>query len=153
MCVCAHASVVCHTTVQILQCIQNALEFGSLCFLPVILTAVICGVGNIPLLSGKWNGVQICIPIPIFPLEKNPKAGDFPTSVRPWWLFLVLKNPALQVCKMVQSYCLLVCYEIVKLHNKINPVLSTSTRKLVNAAESQEWDQSSSGKSLVWVVG
>lgn len=43
---------------------------------------------------------------------------------------------------MVQSYCLLVCYEIVKLHNKINPVLSTSKRKLVNAAESQEWDQS-----------
>lgn len=111
-------------------------------FLPVILTAVICGVGNIPLLSGKWNGVQICIPIPIFPLEKKTRAGDFPTSVRPWWLFLVLKNPALQVCKMVQSYCLLVCYEIVKLHNKINPVLSTSKRRLVNAAESQEWDQS-----------
>jgi len=39
---------------------------------------------------------------------------------------------------MVQNYCLLVSYEIVKLHKKIRPVLFTSRRRLVNVAESQE---------------
>lgn len=42
---------------------------------------------------------------------------------------------------MVQSYCLLVSYEIVKLHKKVHPVLFTCKRRLVSTAESQEWDQ------------
>lgn len=98
VCVCVQVSAVCHSTPQILHFLQNAK-----------ISVRIFAFTSCPFCWHLWGWH----PVPVFPLEKkkqNTRTDDFPTSIHPWRLSLMLKNPALQAGWMLQSYCLFVTH-------------------------------------------